>query len=179
MSHVTPTTWDHLNPSANPRVELQIAGTELIALINDAVSTVHNLPAKGVDSLVDGNLCAPKSLLALLVYCYVQGIYGSRQIEEKIRTDETLRAVTGGCQPDHQLLSQFRPRHREAIQCCLRRVYWFIWVKYRIQQTEAVISIDNARGRRVRVSPHFSKKIDAEASESLSRAVFLDQMMAD
>jgi transposase len=179
MSHVTPQTWVHLDPPADPPAELQIAGAELLALIKDAVATVQTLPAHGQDSLVDRKPCAPKSLLTLLVYCYALGIYGSRQIEEKIRTDETLRAVSGGCQPDHQLLNQFRPRHRDAIQCCLKRVYWFLWVKHRIQKTEFVLSVDHARGKRVRVSPHFSKKIEAEASESIARSVFLDQMMAD
>src|SRR5689334_7223706 len=115
MKPAIPQTFVHLEPPKNSLPEVQLPGIELLALIRDAVSMVQKLPTNGEASLVDGKPCPPKFVLALLTYCYVQGIYGAQQIEEKVRTDEALRLAFGGCQPDHRLLSQFRRRHREAI----------------------------------------------------------------
>lgn len=179
MNHAARQTFVHLEPPKSSLPEVHLPGTELLALIRDAVSMVHKLPTNGEASLVDGKPCPPKSILTLLTYCYVHGIYGSLQIEEKIRTDETLRLAFSGCQPDHRLLSQFRHRQREAIQYCLKRVYWFIWVKYGVQRREFQLVIGEARGRRVRVSPGFSEKVETEVSDDLSRALFVDRMMAD
>src|SRR5688500_4928626 len=162
MRYAAPQPVIPLDPPKDALAEIQIPGTELIALIRDAISTVQKLPTTGENSLVDGKPCASKSLLALLTYCYAQGVYGSRQIEERIRSDGTLRAASAGCLPDHQLLSRFRRRHRGEILYCLRRVYWFIWVKYGIQRREFKLAIDSAPGKRVRVSSRFSEKVDAE-----------------
>ena len=52
----------------------------------------------------------PKRLLALLFYCYAQGIFSSRKIERA--TDELIPVlyITGGLHPDHDSINTFRRR---------------------------------------------------------------------
>lgn len=179
MDPATTQSFVLLESPKNDLAEIQLSGAELLALIRDAVSTVPKLTASAGNSRIDGKSCPPKSMLALLVFCYVQGIYGSRQIEQQIRTDESLRLTLGGSQPDHQLLVEFRRKHRENIQRCLKWVYWFIWVKYGVQRKEFLLAIGNAQGRRVRVSPRFAATVEAEADENVSRAIEIDETEAN
>lgn len=159
--------------------ELKLERGELLGLVQDAVSMAGTFRVEAKTSLIDGKACPQKSLLALLTYCYALGIYGSRQIEEKLRTDEILRGIANECRPDHELLRKFRRAHREHIQQCLKRVYWFIWVKYRVEQASYVLTVDEHQPKPMRVRPSFSDKIQLESGECLSRAAFEDQMMSD
>src|SRR5687768_7151550 len=127
--------------------ELKLERGELLGLVRDAVSMVGTFRGAASVSLIDGKACSEKSMLVLLTYCYALGIYGSRQIEQKLEADEVLRGISHECRPDHELLRKFRRAHRELIQQCLKRVYWFVWVKYRVQQTSYILTFDQRRDR--------------------------------
>lgn len=168
------------SPEPPPDIaELKLERGELLGLVRDAVSMAGTFRGAARISPVDGKPCPQKSLLALLTYCYALGIYGSRQIEEKLKADEPLRSIANECRLDHELLRKFRRSHREQIQQCLKRVYWFIWVKYRVEQPSYLLTVEEHRPKPVRVRPSFSDKIQLESGECLSRAAFEDHMMSD
>ena len=52
----------------------------------------------------------PKMLLALLFYCYAQGIFTSRKIERATYELIPVLYVTGGTHPDHDSINTFRQR---------------------------------------------------------------------
>lgn len=64
----------------------------------------------------------PRSLLALLVYCYISEIYSSEDIEDLMRRDANFRCVCGNQIPDAQTLRRFRRHNHEAIELCLHSV---------------------------------------------------------
>jgi len=55
----------------------------------------------------------PRMLLGLLVYGYCTGVRSSRQIERKTHEDVAFRVISGGSQPDHSCISEFRRLHLE------------------------------------------------------------------
>jgi len=77
------------------------------------VEVVEALDTREIEAAYRGGGSAPyppKMLLALLFYCYAQGIFSSRKIERA--TDELIPVlyVTGGTHPDHDSINTFRQR---------------------------------------------------------------------
>ena len=54
-------------------------------------------------------------MLALLIYCYANGIFSSRRIERASYRDIGVRFITANCQPDHDTICKFRRENLAAI----------------------------------------------------------------
>jgi transposase len=57
---------------------------------------------------------SPRMMLALLVYCYANGIFSSRRIERATYRDIAVRYLTGDTHPDHDTICEFRRRNQKA-----------------------------------------------------------------
>jgi transposase len=57
----------------------------------------------------------PKMMLALLIYCYANGIFSSRRIERATWRDVAVRYLTADTHPDHDTICSFRRQNFEAI----------------------------------------------------------------
>ena len=57
----------------------------------------------------------PRTMLALLVYCYANGIFGSRRIERATYRDIGVRYVGANCHPDHDTICTFRRSNFDAV----------------------------------------------------------------
>ena len=57
----------------------------------------------------------PRMMLALLIYCYANGIFGSRRIERATYRDIGVRYVASNTHPDHDTICAFRRKNLEAI----------------------------------------------------------------
>ena len=55
----------------------------------------------------------PSTLLALLVYCYATGRFGSRRIDEASYSDVVVRYICGNHHPDHDTICSFRRKKAE------------------------------------------------------------------
>ena len=59
----------------------------------------------------------PPMMLALLVYCYMTGRMGSRQIEAATHTDVAVRYICGGAHhPDHDTICAFRRQNQKLLE---------------------------------------------------------------
>jgi transposase len=58
---------------------------------------------------------SPHMLLALLIYCYANGVFSSRRIERATYRDVAVRYLTADTHPDHDTICTFRRNHLEAI----------------------------------------------------------------
>src|SRR5260370_36820216 len=56
----------------------------------------------------------PSMMLALVIYCYANGIFSSRRIERATYRDLGVRVLTGDTHPDHDTISSF-PRQNAAL----------------------------------------------------------------
>ena len=57
----------------------------------------------------------PRMMLALLIYCYANRIFGSRRIERATYRDIGARYLTGDTHPDHDTICKFRRENQTAI----------------------------------------------------------------
>jgi len=57
----------------------------------------------------------PHMLLALVIYCYANGIFGSRRIERATYRDLGVRFVAGNTHPDHDTICKFRRENFQAV----------------------------------------------------------------
>ena len=57
----------------------------------------------------------PRMMLALIVYCYANGIFSSRRIERATRFDVRVRFVSANTHPDHDTIAAFRRENFDAI----------------------------------------------------------------
>jgi transposase len=64
----------------------------------------------------------PHMMLALLIYCYANGIFSSRRIERATYRDIGVRYLTGDTHPDHDTIAKFRRENFDAVSACFVRV---------------------------------------------------------
>ncbi len=64
----------------------------------------------------------PHMMLALLIYCYANGIFSSRRIERATWRDIGVRYLTGDTHPDHDTIAKFRRENFDAVSACFVHV---------------------------------------------------------
>ena len=57
----------------------------------------------------------PRMMLALLIYCYANGIFSSRRIERATHRDIGVRFVAANRHPDHDMIARFRRENFAAV----------------------------------------------------------------
>ena len=86
-------------------------------LVHFVISAVERLPLSKF--AVNEKGCGdeqypPHLLLALLIYCYANGIFSSRRIERATYRDLAVRYLCADTHPDHDTICAFRRHNREA-----------------------------------------------------------------
>ena len=64
----------------------------------------------------------PRMMLALLIYCYANGIFSSRRIERATHRDLGVRFVAANNHPDHDTIAAFRRENGQAFEAAFLRV---------------------------------------------------------
>jgi len=87
-------------------------------LVHFVIAAVERLPLSSF--AVNQKGCGdeqypPHLMLALLIYCYANGIFSSRRIERASYRDVAVRYLTADTHPDHDTLCTFRRNNLEAI----------------------------------------------------------------
>ena len=88
---------------------------DMVHFVIEAVAGMHLATLK-VNRRGSGSAQYPPSmLLALLIYCYANGIFSSRRIERATYRDLAVRYLTGDTHPDHDTIAAFRRENFEAV----------------------------------------------------------------
>ena len=87
-------------------------------LVHFVIAAVERLPLSSF--AVNQKGCGdeqypPHLMLALLIYCYANGIFSSRRIERASYRDVAVRYLTADTHPDHDTICTFRRNNLEAI----------------------------------------------------------------
>ncbi len=64
----------------------------------------------------------PRLMLALLIYCYANGIFSSRRIERATYLDVAVRFVAANLHPDHDTVAVFRRSNKTAVEAAFLHV---------------------------------------------------------
>lgn len=95
---------------------------DLVHLVIEAIEGMA-LPELKVNHRGSGSAQYPPGMmLALLVYSYANGVFGSRRIERATHRDIAVRYLTGDTHPDHDTIAKFRRENLEAVSACFVRV---------------------------------------------------------
>jgi transposase len=87
-------------------------------LVHFIISAVERLPLSAF--AVNEKGCGdaqypPHAMLALLIYCYANGLFSSRRIERATHRDVAVRYLMANHHPDHDSICAFRRNNLEAI----------------------------------------------------------------
>jgi transposase len=64
----------------------------------------------------------PRLMLALLVYCYANGVFSSRRIERATYRDIGARFIAANSPPDHDTIAAFRRTNKQAFEAAFLEV---------------------------------------------------------
>jgi transposase len=87
-------------------------------LVHFVIEAVERLPLGAFKTNHRGSGHAqlpPHMMLALLIYCYSNGIFSSRKIERATYRDISVRYLTADTHPDHDTICKFRRENLSAI----------------------------------------------------------------
>jgi transposase len=99
-----------------------VPGDDLVHFVVEAVEGM-DLRSLRINHRGSGSPQYPPSLmLSLLIYCYANGIFGSRRIERATQRDVAVRYLTADTHPDHDTIAKFRRENFEAVAECFVRV---------------------------------------------------------
>ena len=87
-------------------------------MVHFVIEAVEGLPTKhfAVNRRGTGSpQYQPQTLLALLIYCYANGLFSSRRIEAATYRDVAVRYLAANTHPDHSTICAFRRANFEAI----------------------------------------------------------------
>jgi transposase len=89
---------------------------DLVHFVINAVETM-NLSALAVNQRGSGSKqYPPRMMLALVIYCYANGLFASRRIERASYRDVAVRYLTGDTHPDHDTICAFRRENGKAVK---------------------------------------------------------------
>ncbi|MBT3328246.1 MAG: hypothetical protein HN396_18640, partial [Gemmatimonadales bacterium] len=95
---------------------------DLAHFVLEAVETVPLSKFRVNDRGTGSEQYPPHMMLALLIYCYANGIFPSRRIERATYRDLGVRFVTGNTHPDHDSICTFRRENFEAVSAAFLEV---------------------------------------------------------
>src|SRR5579863_9681822 len=64
----------------------------------------------------------PRLMLALLIYCYANGVFSSRRIERASYRDIGARFIAANTHPDHDTIAEFRRSNKAAFEAAFLAV---------------------------------------------------------
>src|SRR6267378_7749811 len=104
----------------------------------------------------------PSMMLALLIYCYANGIFSSRRIERATYRDVAVRYLTADTHPDHDTICAFRRNNLEAVATAFVDV---LELARELQLVQVgVVSID---GTHIKASAAKDKNLTYERAQQL------------
>jgi transposase len=87
-------------------------------LVHFVIQAVERLPLSAFavnDKGCGDEQYPPHMMLALLIYCYANGLFSSRRIERATYRDIAVRYLTANTHPDHDTICTFRRHNQDAI----------------------------------------------------------------
>jgi len=95
---------------------------DLAHFVLEAVKTVPLSKFRVNNRGTGSQQCPPHMMLALVIYCQANGIFGSRRIERATYRGLGVRFVTGNTHPDHDSICKFRRENFEAVSTAFLEV---------------------------------------------------------
>lgn len=135
----------------------------LTQAVRYAVRAIEEAALRPVARRDAGLAFEPRTLLALLSYCYARDIYGSADIEDVLRRDANFRLICNNEFPGARVIRRFRRENREALHRCLS-----IALRSMEEVGPQTVSAEAAEAARAE-----------DVSRRIMKAMFIDSMETD
>lgn len=135
----------------------------LTQAVRSAVRGIEEAALQPVARRDAGLAFEPRTLLALLSYCYARDIYGSAEVEDVLRRDANFRRICNNEFPGARVIRRFRRDNREALHRCL---------------TAALRALAEGEPKTVE-SEAAGMAMAEDASRRIMKAMFIDSMESD
>jgi len=128
-----------------PNLRDWVRADHLAHFVLDAVETLDLRQVK-VNQRGTGDAQYPPSMmLALLIYSYATGTFGSRRIEQATYDQVPVRMITGDTHPDHDTICTFRRENRALLSECFLKVLQMAQELKVTQFGQMTISVDGSK----------------------------------
>jgi transposase len=87
----------------------------------------------------------PRMLLALLLYCYATGVFGSRRIEQSTWDSVPVRMICGDTHPDHDTICTFRRENKRLLEQTFVRVLELAQALKFLQVGQITVAVDGTK----------------------------------
>lgn len=129
----------------------------------------------------DARALPPATLLGIVTYCYVKGVYASDDIERELLREPAVREATKHEVPRPDAIRRFRRLNREAIRALLEESFRFLRRKARqlmVRENLAQLAVVSAQEAAVTNSlgEETAVFVRREAADILQKASFVDGM---
>jgi hypothetical protein len=114
----------------------------------------------------------PRAMLAMLTYCYANGVYGSYDIEQMMYDDAAFRALCGRDYPDSRRLRRFRRHNHAVLKRTLEETLRGAWGLTHI----AAVNGAGKQSSNGLMDVATLDWIAQEAQHRMEQAMFIDQM---
>lgn len=150
---------------------------DLVHLVIEAVKTLPTVEFVVNERGTGYAQYPPSMMLALVIYCYANGIFSSRRIERATYRDLGVRFLTGDTHPDHDTICSFRRQNEKLIAKFFVRVLELARELKLLQV--GTISVDGTRlkanaskhrGVNYERSGQLIKQLEEEVKELLGKA---------
>ncbi len=139
------------------------ARRSLTQAVRSAVRAIEDAVLRPVARRDAGLAFEPRTLLALMSYCYARDIFGSAEIEDVLRRDANFRQICNNEFPGALVIRRFRRENREALHRCL---------------TSALCSLAKDEPKTVS-GEGFETAMAEDATRRIMKAMFIDSMETD
>lgn len=119
----------------------------------------------------------PRAMLAMLTYCYANGVYGSEDVEQMMYEDTAFRALCGMDYPDHRRLRRFRRNNHGPIQKTLEETLRGAWSSsHEAGLGDGIAKPESSNGLLDAAGQDW---IAREARNRIEKAMFIDHMATE
>ena len=105
-----------------PSIQEWVSEDDMARFVVDAVSVVEEACCKINWRGSGSEQYPPHMMMALLIYCYANGLFSSRRIERATYRDVAVRFITGDTHPDHDTIASFRRENGALFKVCFTKV---------------------------------------------------------
>ena len=162
-----------------PNLRDWVPADHLAHFILDAVEEMNLSQVRVNERGTGSEQYPPRMLLALLLYCYATGVFGSRRIEQATTDSVPVRMICGDTHPDHDTICTFRRENTALLQESFVRVLELAQALEFLQVGQITVAVDGTKvlanaSKHASVSyEHAGKSIqqlDLEVKELLAKA---------
>jgi len=116
----------------------------------------------------------PRAMLAMLTYCYANGVYGSEDVEQMMYEDTAFRALCGRDYPNHRQFRRFRRHNHTVLKRTLEETLRGAWsLNHSFGHNGNGPAKESSNGL---PDPAIQDWIAGEVENRIEKAMFIDQM---